>query len=267
LRVKYEYKEKTFSIFSQENIPDIAVIGGIIIEHIYIQNNDLSEITTEIGGRGGRLSFFLKKYKLNPIAFSFLAEDEFLNFILNTYEANNIPLTWSPNGKYNKRKIRILNENKNYFTNYSQELNMKHLYIEEYICNVDSLFFSYESWMEDLIDILFGKGKKTFVDIDLSDISQRPSFSCNFLFVSNFDKKDLSLLKDVASEHEIIFNRENIIIDKNKYNIDAEGIYYEEAVSAYQTVFLYYILTKRTIKKSHEFALEAYKKTLKEGKL
>jgi hypothetical protein len=85
--------------------------------------------------------------------------------------------------------------------------------------------------------------------------------------VSNFDKKDLSLLKDVASEHEIIFNRENIIIDKNKYNIDAEGIYYEEAVSAYQTVFLYYILTKRTIKKSHEFALEAYKKTLKEGKL
>jgi hypothetical protein len=267
LRIKYEYKEKTLSIFSQEHSPDLAVIGGITIEHIHNKKNGLSEITTEIGGRGGRLSFYLKKYKLNPIAFSFLAEDEFLNFILNTYEVNNIPLTWSPNGKYNKRKIRILNENKNYFTNYQQDLNMNPLYIEEYICNVNSLFFSYESWMGDLIDILFGKGKKTFVDVDLSDISKRPSFSCNFLFVSNFNNKDLSLLKDIACDHEIVFNRENIIIDKNEYKIDTEGIYYEEAISAYQTVFLYYILTKRTILKSNEFALEAYKKTLKEGKI
>jgi hypothetical protein len=267
LRVKYEYKEKTLSIYSQEHSPDLAVIGGIVIEHIHKIVNKKSEIVTEIGGRGGRLSFYLKKYKLNPIAFSLLAEDEFLNFILNTYELNNIPLTWSLNEKYNKRKIRILDEKKYYTTDHNQELSMNSLYIEEYICNVDYLFFSYENWMKKLIDFLFGKGKKIFVDLNLDEIKSKPNFNCNFLFVSNFDKKDLSLLKDVASEHEIIFNRENIIIDKNKYNIDAEGIYYEEAVSAYQTVFLYYILTKRTIKKSHEFALEAYKKTLKEGKL
>jgi hypothetical protein len=267
LRIKYEYKEKTLSIFSQDHSPDLAIIGGIVIEHIHEKIREKSEIKTEIGGRGGRLSFYLKKYKLNPIAFSFLAEDEFLNFILSTYEVNNIPLTWSTNGKQNKRKIRIIDENKCYTTNYYQDSNVDPIYIEEYVCNVDNLFFAYEQWMDKLIDVLFCTEKKTFVDIDLSEIKSNPSFSCNFLFVSNFENKDLSVLENTISDYKIIFNKKNIQINDDKYNLDLEGKYYEEAISAYQTVFLYYIITKRNIKKSHEFAFDAYKKTLKEGKI
>jgi len=267
LRIKYEYKEKTLSIFSQEHTHDIAVLGGIVIEHIFENINDTSDIRTEIGGRGGRLSFYLKKYKLTPTAFSFLSEDEFLNFILSTYDSNNIPLTWSPNGGKNNRKIRILNENNEYFTEYKDENEINPLYIEEYICNVDNIYFSYERWSDKLIDVLYARGKNTFVDIQLEKITGIENFSCNYLFISNLKNLQGKKIDKLISDHIIIFNKNSIIIDDNTYDFDEEGLYYEEAISAYQTVFIYYILTKRTIEKAHEFAFDNFKKTLKEGKI
>ncbi|MGM0642053.1 MAG: hypothetical protein ACQESN_11600 [Thermotogota bacterium] len=267
MRIKYEYKEKTLSIFSQDHSPDIAVIDGIVLEHIHEKKGDYYDIRTEIGGRGGRLSFYLKKYKLTPTAFSFLAEDEFLNFILSTYDSNNIPLTWSPSGKKNNRKIRIIDEKKEYYTNYHEFLDLNPLYIEEYICNVDNIFFSYEKWAENLIDVLYSKGKNTYVDVDTSCLSGKEQFTCNYLFISNFDNLDLKLTNSLISDHKIIFMKDKIFLDDVEYSLYNQGNYYEEAISAYQTVFLYYILTKRTIQKSHEFALETFNKVLKEGKL
>jgi hypothetical protein len=265
VRIEYEYREQALSIFTNRTQPDIAIIGGVAIENL-IFNKKNTKIKTIIGDSGGRIAFYFKKYKLTPTVFTFLGDDVYLNMILKTFDKNGIPLTWGVNKNGNNHIIRIIDEKRKFF-----EINKVHeeinpILLEEALCNINHIFIKYEEWNSKIIDFNYIKGRKIFTDIDEFYDYENASFTTNYLFIRNLDRKNL---QNITCDYYISFYEDKIIQNGLEIKIkDHENnLFFDEAISAYENVFIYYIMTKRTIEKANELALEAFNKTYKDGKI
>ena len=60
------------AIFSNQFIPEIAIISSIVIEHIVENTDENINIKTDLGGSGFKVGYFLKTLKHYTVFFSLL---------------------------------------------------------------------------------------------------------------------------------------------------------------------------------------------------
>jgi hypothetical protein len=102
-------------LWTMRQYAGFGIIGGIEVEHIVDKIRDNSTIVTQVGGPGGKLALYLNDFfHLKPIILDFLSIDEYFDLILKTFQMKKIQVVWLDKPLGNKRKIRILNEDKEY---------------------------------------------------------------------------------------------------------------------------------------------------------
>lgn len=267
MRIKYQHKfqEETLAIFSNKKSPDIAILGGIEIEHIVNSNNNIN-IKTEVGGKGGRLALCLKNKKILPTIFAFLGNDEYLNFITDHFNKQNIPLTWSISKNKNLIKLRIIEEQKTYYDNKEVTHSINPVFFEEFLYNMKNVYISTEKWNIDLIEYIKYKTKNLFVSMDYNYSPKNIKFSCDYLFVFS-DKNGINkkYYENIESKKKIYFEKNKIFVDDKEYIIEEKPLYFDEAITAFQSSFITSKLRLYDDEESIELALDLYKRTLKLG--
>ncbi|BBE30451.1 hypothetical protein OSSY52_05920 [Tepiditoga spiralis] len=254
--MKTAFKEEFLSIFSKNNLPEIALIGGINIEHIVGKNNNIKTI---VGGRSGRLSVFLKKTGLYPEVFSFLGQDEFLNMILNYFDSQNIPITWSINPSGNNIDVRILKESKVYSDKRDENLTISPIFLDEFLNNIENIFIKVEKWNIDILDYIIYKKKNIFLDLTFDEALKFENLKNVYCFVKNNEipKSNLKVPNNI-----IIFSKNNILF-KNKIYSFKNNLFLEEAISSYQASFIYGIIKNFNLNFINELSIKSFKSAYK----
>lgn len=271
MKTLYKYQEKTLSMATYEKIPDLAILGGIEIEHIIEINNNKTKIKTEVGGPGGRLAIYLKDhYFLTPSILSFLGNDEYMDLIIKTLNTRQISIIWAENPKGNTRKVRNLEENKEYLDSREENLKIDPDFLAEYLYNIKNIFISYNSWNEKIIELLNTKNRKVYVDVREDKISENSQFSCDFVFLvaeNNF-KELQEKTKNIRSDNKIILTKDVLSFQNKVLEIKInQKKYFEEAVSAYEANFINCIIKGSTLKNAHDWASNLYIHVLECGSI
>lgn len=270
MKTFYQYQEQFLSIVNKERIPDIGVVGGIEVEHIIKHGEKKSKITTEVGGPGGRVAIYLNDYYgLKPSLFDFLSYDEYIDFIIKTFNVKQIPITWldKPNG--NTRKVRNVSENKEYKDYRNKGIKIEPEFLNEFLYNVSNVFISFASWNSQLLSFINKKSRRTFLDIrDLNLIKDQEIVSDYLFFIS--DKIDNEIKAQIKQ-----FNGIKILITKDVISYEGriqevnskEKKYFEEAISAYEATFISDIMKNHTLKKALEHSFNIYNYVIEYGTL
>lgn len=261
MKLNLKFQEESIQVLENFYLPDLAVIGGIAVETIVSSD----AINTVLGGRGGRITLYLKKLGIKSNVFSFLGQDEYLNFILDTLDSNGIPITWSLNPEGNIKIVRILDKNEKYFTENKSILSVNPFFMDEFICGIKNVFIKYENWNFGFHNMFGLKDKKIYIDIKDKEISDDMN-GC-YLFIETDDLKE-TVYKckkynfsdfTVFSDNIIFFNGKVYEFDKCEHN------YYEEAVSSYESVFIYSNIAGYNFFDSHLLAIKGFEYTYKTG--
>ncbi|PNR96586.1 hypothetical protein [Petrotoga olearia] len=268
MKTVYQYQEQTLSIISRENLPDIGILGGIEIEHIIKKIKDNIKITTEVAGPGGRVATYLNDYfHLKPSIFDFLSCDEYIELILKIFQSKEIPIIWMDKPGGNTRKVRNIEEDKEYFDYRDANLKVEPEFITEYLYNIKNLFIVYKSWNKKIIDLTKVK-RRIFVDIRDLYLDEIDKFTCDYLFLSS--KKDYRELKEKISnlkvDNKIIITKDVISFDAKIYEVKVkEKKYFEEAVSAFEANFMSSIIKGYTLKSAFDSSFNIYNHVLECG--
>jgi hypothetical protein len=266
LRIKYDSKEEMLAIFSNKFIPEVAIISPIVIEHIVENTGENINIKTDLGGSGFKVGYFLKTLKHYPVFFSFLGNDEYFNFIINSFDEKNIPLTWSVSPGKNPKKIRIIDENKTYFQKSSSLNSISPLFLEEFLLNIKNVIISLENWNKDIIELICYMVKNVYLNIRYNDFLEIKNSSVDYIFVDAFENNiDFNILNDINCKKIFTFTNKKIYFNKTIIFEIIDGIYFEEAMYAFESVFLSGLLRKFSEEYSLNLALKAFKETQVNG--
>lgn len=256
--MKAAFKEELLSFFSKFNLPEIALIGGINIEHIVEKNNTIKTI---VGGRSGRLAIFLKKAGLYPEVFSFLGQDEFLNIILNYFDSKNIPITWSVNPAGTNIDVRILKEGKVYSDKRDENLTISPIFLEEFLNNVENIFIKVEKWNIDILDYIIYKKKNIFLDLTFEEALRFKNLNNVYCFVKDNEIPNLN----IKVPHNTIIFSKNSILFNNKVYLFEKKLFLEEAISSYQASFIYGTLKNLSFNFINETSIKSFESAYKNG--
>lgn len=259
-----EKKTLLESMFNNFNNPDISFIGGIYLEQLIKLKNNSYKINTNIGGNSGKISLNIKKLGLYPSVFTFLGKDEYLNIILSHFETHDIPITWNINPNGTTKIIRIIDENKEYIENNEFELSINPIFLDEYLSRIDNIFINVESWNIDLIDFFNYKNKNIFLYTDKKEYFELlKNNHCYELLFFNSNLNDF--INEKVEDNIIIFSKNKLLFKNQIYDLD-EGLYYYEAIAAYQSIFLFNYMRNNEINTCHEKSLFYYNNVIKTGK-
>jgi len=261
LKTLYHYQEQVLSIISRENLPDIGVLGGIEIEHIIKKMKDNIKITTEVAGPGGRFVIYLNDYfHVKPSIFDYLSSDEYIELILKIFQTKEIPIIWMDKPGGNTRKVRNIEENKEYVDYRDANLKVEPEFINEYLYNIKNLFIVYNSWNKKIIDLTKEK-RRLFVDLREPYIDELDKFTCDYLFLSS-QKENRELAEksiNLKANNKIIIAKDAISIDKKTYEVKVkEKKYFEEAISAFEANFISNIIKGYTLKSAFDSSFSLF---------
>jgi hypothetical protein len=261
LKTVYQYQEQVLSIISRENLPDIGVLGGIEIEHIIKKIKDNIKITTEVAGAGGRVVIYLNDYfHLKPSIFDFLSPDEYIEFLLKTFQTKEIPIIWIEKPGGNTRKVRNIEENTEYVDYRDTNLKVEPEFITEYLYNIKNLFIVYNSWNKKIIDLTKAK-RRLFVDLREPYTDEVDKFTCDYLFlISKTTYRELAeKSSNLKVDNKIIISKDAISFDKKIYEVKVkEKKYFEEAVSAFEANFINSIIKGYTLKSAFDSSFNLF---------
>ena len=266
MRIDPYIKEKLSPLFSEVKPPDVAILGGIEVEHTIKKCSGNYSIDTFIGGNGTRTALELKGLGIIPSILAFLGQDEFLNMILNFLDSKNISVRWTPNNLKTQRRLTFTDTAEVILQRNDYIITINPIFIEEFIYNVKAVLVNVERWNVDIIDFLSYEKKMTFVHADL-DIIDSFSFSCKTLFIKSNDiHKALEAASKANYESMIIFAHDEIYFDGLTIKPDiCSKEYRDQAVSVYEAVFIESVLHDMSYAQAHEYAFRYFAYVLANG--
>lgn len=271
MRTIYQYQQQTLSIITNEKNPDLGIIGGIEVEHLVDKIRDKLTIFTQVGGPGGKLALYLNDFfNLKPIILDFLSIDEYFDLILKTFQMKKIQIVWLEKPLGNKRKIRILDENKEYIDQRETELKIEPEFLIQFLHNLKNVYVCYEDWNQKILDFINFKNRKIFVHLDSEKLDDDTVFNCDYLFFIAKESTNLegvnNLLKNFKISDNIIISKDAIMFQDKILEVRVmHKKYFDEAVSAFESAFISCLTKGAMLKTAQENAFGLYCHVLENG--
>ena len=273
MRTIYQYQEQTLSIITKDKNPDLGIIGGIEVEHIVDKIRDNSTIVTQVGGPGGKLALYLNDFfHLKPIILDFLSIDEYFDLILKTFQMKKIQVVWLDKPLGNKRKIRILNEDKEYIDLSEKKSKIEEEFLIQFLHNLKNVYVCYEDWNQKVLDFINSKNRTIFVHLDNQKMDNDTVFYCDYLFLIAKESTNLqgvnNLLKNLNTTSNIIISKEAIMFQDKILEVRVmQKKYFDEAVAAFEAAFISCLTKGATLKTAQENAFGLYCHVLENGSI